>query len=303
MVKLRKKNPTIVEKTCKRVKGFEKLVTKMRQNVAVAGKSQSTFENYIRCLAHMANHFNHLPHELDTEQVEEYLHLLKTLHNTPSESFFKHTVYGLRYVYRMYGLKDKHIALPSIKHPKKLPVVMNDLEIKLMIKTPKQLKHRMILAVLYDCGLRCFELRQVKLADVDFIRKRLHVRQGKGRKDRYLPISDMLIRGLRKYIDIEKPQVWLFNGQPDEYGKPTPYSQTGIQWIVRQARKEADIEKHITTHTFRHTYATNLIEMGTDLPTLRDLLGHAIIETTMIYVHLAQIGRKKPFAPLDKLYS
>lgn len=303
MVKLRKKHLTIVEEASKNVKGFQSLVLKMQQNITVAGKSQSTFGNYIRCLAHMANHFNFLPHELDTEQVEEYLYILKTQHDTPSESFFKHTVYGLRYVYKMYGMKHKHIALPAIKRPKKLPVVMNVDEVKLMLKTPHLLKHRMILAVLYDCGLRCFELRKVKLADLDFVRKALHVRQGKGKKDRYVPLTDMLIRGLKKYIEIEQPHIWLFNGQPDELGMPTPYSQRGIQWIVKQTRKDAGIEKHITTHTFRHSYATHLVEFGTDLPTLRDLLGHAIIETTMVYLHLAQSGQNKPFGPLDKLYS
>ncbi len=276
---------------------------KMKQKMTVSGKAQSTFSNYIRCLAHMANHFTYLPHELDTEQVEDYLYLLKTEHNTPSDSFFKHTVYGLRYVYKMYGLKNKHISLPAIQRPKTLPVVMNDEEVKLMLKTPKLLKHKIILSVLYDCGVRCFELRNIKIADLDFRRKKLHVRMGKGRKDRYLPLTDMLIRGLKKYISAENPQIWLFNGQPDGHGKPTPYSQHGIQWIVRQTRKDTGLEKHITTHTFRHTYATHLIEFGMDLPSLKCLLGHALIETTMIYLHLAQMGRSKPFGPLDRLYA
>ncbi len=181
--------------------------------------------------------------------------------------------------------------------------IMNDEEVKLMLKTPKLLKHKIILSVLYDCGVRCFELRNIKLADLDFRRKKLHVRVGKGRKDRYLPLTDMLIRGLKKYISAENPQIWLFNGQPDEHGKITPYSQHGIQWIVRQTRNDAGLEKHITTHTFRHTYATHLIEFGMDLPRLKCLLGHALIETTMIYLHLAQMGRSEPFGPLDRLYA
>jgi integrase/recombinase XerD len=253
-------------------------------------------------LAHLALHFNCSPEQLDLEQVEEYLHHLKKMQSTPSDSFFKHTVYGLRYVYKMLGLKDKHISLPSIERQKKLPVVMSASEVRLMLKTPKYLKHRIILAMLYDCGLRCFELRKVQLVDVDFDRKMLHVRQGKGKKDRYVPISEHLIRGLKKYISCDHPVTWLFNGQPDADGKPTAYSQRGIQWIVRQTKKEAGLEKSITTHTFRHSYATHLLENGLDLVSIKELLGHSHIETTMLYLHVAQNGRQKPFSPLDILY-
>jgi integrase/recombinase XerD len=99
-------------------------------------------------LAHLALHFNCSPEQLDLEQVEEYLHHLKKMQSTPSDSFFKHTVYGLRYVYKMLGLKVKHISLPSIERQKKLPVVMSASEVRLMLKTPKYLKHRIILAML-----------------------------------------------------------------------------------------------------------------------------------------------------------
>jgi len=253
-------------------------------------------------LAHLALHYNCSPEQLDLEQVEGYLHHLKKLHSTPSDSFFKHTVYGLRYVYRMLGMNDRRISLPQIERQKKLPVVMSAAEVRLMLKTPKYLKHRMILAVLYDCGLRCFELRKVELRDVDFDRKMLHVREGKGRKDRYVPLSEHLIRGLKTYIKVDVPEIWLFNGQPDEAGEVTAYSQRGIQWVVKQTKKEAGLEKPITTHTFRHSYATHLLENGLDLVSIKELLGHSCIETTMLYLHVAKSGRQKPFSPLDKLY-
>lgn len=251
----------------------------------------------------MALHFNYLPHLLDTEQVEEYLYLCKQKHNSPSESFFKHTVYGLRYVYKMYGMKNKHIALPEIERSKKLPVVMNEQEVKRMLKAPKLLKHRLVLGLLYGCGLRSFELCNLKVSDVDVERKMLHIRQGKGRKDRYVPLSSILSRGLQTYLAAEQPQVWLFNGQPDKAGKPTPYSARGIQWIIREARKKTGIEKQITAHSFRHTYATHLLEQGMDIMTLKDCLGHSCIETTLVYLHVARVGRNNAFSPIDKLYS
>lgn len=120
----------------------------------------------------MALHLKGSAEQLDLEEVEGYLHHLKTMHSSPSESFFKHTVYGLRYVYRMLGMQDKRISLPSIKKDKKLPIVMSVEEVKRILKTPKLLKHRLILAMLYDCGLRCFELRQLKLIDLNFDRNR-----------------------------------------------------------------------------------------------------------------------------------
>ena len=199
-------------------------------------------------------------------------------------------------------MKNKHIALPSIEKSKKLPCVMSKNEVRLMLKTPKLLKHRLILGMLYACGLRCFELRNVQLKDVDFDRKILHVRQGKGRKDRYLPLPTMLIRGLKTYIEVDSPILWLFNGNPDKQGKPTAYSQNGIQWIVRQTRKEIGTQKGITTHTFRHSFATHLLEDGLDIYSIKDLLGHAVIENTLVYLHIAKINKKRVFSPLDTLY-
>lgn len=159
--------------------------------------------------------FQCLPTELDADQVNDYLYLLQQEHDTPSDSYFKHTVYGLRYVYRMYGLKDKRIELPSIKRDKTLPVVLRREEVKRLLVAPKLFKHRVLLGLLYGCGLRCFEARNIALADLDFDRRMLHVKKGKGKNDRYVTLSDLLIRGVKKYIESEQLEKWLFNGQPE----------------------------------------------------------------------------------------
>jgi|TARA_B100000408_G_scaffold136716_1_gene127168 integrase len=109
----------------------------------------------------MTLHFNCSPLVLDEEQVLDYLQLLKSQHRTPSDSFFKHTVYGLRYAYRISGMKAMRVILPSIERPHKLPLVLSRSEVKQLLKTPKLLKHRLVLAMLYGCGLRCFELRSL----------------------------------------------------------------------------------------------------------------------------------------------
>lgn len=269
--------------------------------MSVSGKSQSTLTNYSRCLAHMAQHYNTNPILLDEEQVLDYLHYLKQQHKTPSDSFFKHTVYGLRYAYRMEGMRDKRVTLPSIERPKKLPVILSKAEMRQLLMAPKLLKHRLVLGLLYGCGLRCFELRRLLLKDINFDRGAVHIREGKGRKDRYVPLSKHLSRGLHTYIDNEKPHHWLFNGNNAE-GEVVAYSQRGVQWVVREARKAAGLNKDVTAHTLRHTYATHLLEDGLDIVSIKELLGHAHIETTLIYLHVSQMGRQKPFSPLDTLY-
>tara|TARA_R110000737_G_scaffold352737_3_gene400040 strand:- start:17199 stop:17720 length:522 start_codon:yes stop_codon:yes gene_type:complete len=172
----------------------------------LAGKSESTVVNYSRCLSQMALHFGCCLTELDKEQVLDYLQYLKNQKKTPSESYFKHTVYGLRALYKLYGLEDKHFVLPSIEGYKKLPVVLSQQEIKRLISAPKLLKHRILIGLAYDCGLRRGELLNLEVKDIDFDRKMLHVRQGKGRKDRYVPIGDLTLGGLKTYFETENPK-------------------------------------------------------------------------------------------------
>ena len=231
----------------------------------------------------------------------DYLQYLKHSHQTPSESYFKHTVYGLRFAYRVMGIAGHNISLPSIERPKKLPVVLSQAGIKLLLKTPRLLKHRLIIALLYGCGLRRFELLNIKLQDVDLDRGMLHVRQGKGRKDRYVPIGGVLTNGLRTYIESERPYIWLFNGK-DNAGQLKQFSTAGVRWVLKEASKQSGITKHVTSHVLRHTYATHLLEMGLDIMTLKGLLGHVDIHTTLIYLHVAQLDKERGFDPIDRLY-
>ena len=289
-----------------KVNGFGDLVDRFQKKLSVLGRSESTFKNYTRHLAKMALHFDCLPTELDDDQIQDYLYLLQQEHNTPSESYFKHTVYGLRMVCKVEGLKFSDLGLPSIKRPNKLPVVLSKQEVWSLLKAPDLLKHRVLIGLLYGCGLRCLEVRSIRLCDLDFDRKVLHVVQGKGKKDRMVPLSDHMIRALNKYIDAERPIDWLFNGQPEANRKggdfDSRYSQKGVQWAVKSAAKKAGIIKHVNVHTLRHTFATHLLEDGLDIMTLKDLLGHECIDTTLVYLHIAQSGHLKPFSPLDTLF-
>lgn len=299
---------TLVAQACAQVPGFEALYDQMVKHLSITGKSESTLKNYAHHVAKIALHFGVLPTELDEDQINDYLYMVQQQHQTPSESYFKFTVYGLRFAFRVSGHEELRLGLPGIKRDKRLPVVLSRQEVKRLLKAPKLLKHRVLLALLYGCGLRCFEVRNLRLNDLDFDRKMLLVRQGKGKKSRYLPLSEHLIRGLKTYIYAEKPQQWLFSGKQEVQGRSggafdSRYSQRGVQWAVKQARKAAEINKEMTVHTLRHTYATHLLEEGLDIMTIKDLLGHSCIDTTLVYLHVAQSGRVKPFSPLDRLYS
>lgn len=254
----------------------------------------------------MALHFGKIPTELDVEQVQEYLFMLQKRSKTPSQTYFKHTVYGLRFMLKSEGLPYEFLHLPSIKHQKKLPTVFSKEEVWRLLRNCQLLKHKILIGLLYGCGLRCMEVRSVRLQDLDFERQQLKVVQGKGKKDRYVPLSKHLIRGLKVYIEAEKPKTYLFNGQPVARAGgdfDSRYSQRGVQWAVKQASKAAGITKDVCVHTLRHTFATHLLEDGLDIITLKNLLGHENIETTMEYLHIAQLDTQKAFSPLDTLFA
>ena len=288
------------------VPGFEDLLNRFERNISVLGRSKSTFENYARHVASISLYFGKIPTQLDPEQVQDYLYFVQKKSKTPSQSYFKHTVYGLRSLLKSEGLPYEFLHLPSIKHEKKLPVVLSKEEVWRMLQKAKLLKHKILIGLLYGCGLRCMEVRNVRIQDLDFDRKQLKVVQGKGKKDRYVPLSEHLIRGLKKYIESEKPTDWIFNGQPlpNRAGGDfdSRYSQRGVQWAIKQASALAGIKKEVCVHTLRHSYATHLLEDGLDIVSLKNLLGHENIETTMEYLQIAQLASQKVFSPLDTLF-
>jgi integrase/recombinase XerD len=243
------------------------------------------------------------PEVLDNEQINDYLFHCQNLHKTPSESFFKHTVFGLRAIYKVLGMEQKRIALPQIKKQKDLPIVLNKQEVRELLKAPKYLKHRLILGMLYGCGLRSYELCGLLQSDVDFNRKTVFIRKKKGKTDRYVPLSGLLIRGLTCYLKTESPVKYLFNSQVTKDGTAQPISVRAIQWVLKESRAKVNTKKKFTAHTLRHSYATHLLEDGVNIISLKELLGHAHIETTMIYLHVANSGSSKKYSPLDTLYT
>jgi len=295
----------VVTRAIREVEGFEGVYVRFQRNISLLGRSSLTFENYVRHLAAMSLHFGRTPLELEQDDVQEYLYELQQRSKTPSQTYFKHTIFGLRFLLKSEGLPYDYLLLPAIRKEQKLPTVLSKQEVWRMLHASKYLKHRMLTGILYGCGLRCMEVCNVRVKDLDFDRKMLHVVQGKGRKDRYVPLSEHLIRGLKVYIKAEHPVEWLFNGQPTQCADGTldyRYSKRGVQWVVKQMAKQAGILKDVHAHTLRHTYATHLLEDGLDILTVKEMMGHVRIETTMEYLHIARIDPCRAFSPLDTLF-
>lgn len=266
--------------------------------MAIQGRSKSTLFNYSRRIAVISLHFGKLPQQISDDEINEYLTSLALDAKSPSRSSFKHMVYGLRYYFRHIGDNKRAIGLPSLKKDTRLPVILNRSELKMLFTAPKLLKHRIILTLIYSAGLRSQEVINLKISDIDFERKTIHIRQSKYKKDRIVPLSDYIAKGVKKYLSVENPHIWLFNGkEPD--GR---YSVKGLSWVMREALKKTGISKDVNLHSLRHSYATHLLEEGVNIVTLKELLGHAQIQTTMIYLHVAQLEIKKAHSPLDSLY-
>lgn len=297
---------SLVDRAIQTVEGFADFYYRFSRNLSIEGRSKKTLMGYGRHIAAISLHYGRIPLKLTAEEVKDYLYELQNRSKTSSESYFKHTVYGLRYLLKSESLPYSHLQLPAIKKDKKLPVVLSKEEAWRMLFSLESHKDRILIGFIYGCGLRNAEVCNVRLQDVDFDREILHVVQGKGGKDRYVPLSKHLIRGLKIYIESEKPQEWLFHRKSikrnGKYVEISQHSHGSILWIVKKAAKQAKIRKNVNTHTLRHTFATHLIEDGLDIVSIKELLGHVCIATTMEYLHVTRINPKRAFSPLDTLF-
>lgn len=295
---MKNKRPKIVDDALQTIEGFGRVFKVIHQNTVLQGKSLSTFNNYLRTIALISLHFGQLPENISDDELNGYLTGLALNPKSPSRSTFKHMVYGLRYYFRHIGQNKRAINLPSLKKDNKLPVILNQSELKALFKAPKLLKHRVMLALIYSAGLRSQEVCRLNISDIDFERKTIHIRQSKYKKDRIVPLSEYMAKGLKKYLASEHPHIWLFNGREQD----GQYSKNGVAWVMRHALKESGIAKNVNLHSLRHSYATHLLEDGVNIVVIKELLGHATIATTMVYLHVAQLPHTQPYSPLDTLY-
>ncbi len=178
-----------------------------------------------------------------------------------------------------------------------MPNVLSKEEVKLILNAHSNLKHKMMLSLIYSCGLRCGELLALQPVHIDSKRKIVLLKNAKGKKDRIAPLSLKILEMLREYYTLFKPEKYLFEGQI----KGEPYNDRSLQQVLKQALKKTKITKPVTLHWLRHSYATHLLESGTDLRYIQELLGHSSSKTTEIYTHVSTKSLEQIKSPFDDL--
>lgn len=220
------------------------------------------------------------------------------LKNKLSASYQNQMVNAVKLFFRQVEKRSMDIELiHRPKREKKLPNVLSKEEIKAILEAHGNLKHRIMLSLIYACGLRRSELLKLKPKDVDSKRGVLLIKQAKGKKDRIAPISIKIIELLRNYYKTYKPKIWLFEGQQ----KGEQYSDKSLENVLKQALQKANIKKPVSLHWLRHSYATHLLESGTDLRYIQELLGHNSSRTTEIYTHVSTKNLQNIKSPFDDL--
>jgi integrase/recombinase XerD len=191
----------LIERAKQEVPDFKEHYAKFEEQVTIGGYSSSTLFNYSRAVAKVSLHFNKSLLDLDPDEVNQWLFLLAK-EKKASSTYFKHTIYGLRFFYRLYDLEDRVLKLPTVKNDRKLPIVLSGKELRRLFKTPQRLKQRVLfsLTLTYSAGLRVSEVCNLKINDIDSDRMQIRVMKSKGKSDRYVPLSNYVLVGLRKYI-------------------------------------------------------------------------------------------------------
>ena len=273
------------------------LLNKAKSKLYIRNYSPRTIASYISSLNNFAEWLiQEKVNQVTDKEVEKYLYHLKKNRNR-SISGMKQTVASLKILFTDILKKEIPDSLNiRFRKEEKIPVVLLEEEVAAVIKVVNNLKHKVILMTIYSAGLRLSECLALTVADMDFDRNQIRIRQGKGKKDRQTVLSRTLLSEMKDYLIKFCPKIFLFEGQ-----KGGRYSASSVQAIMKRAVKKSGIKKHATVHTLRHSFATHLLENGTDIRFIQELLGHKRLETTQIYTHISKIAFDRIKSPLDRL--
>lgn len=277
----------------------QKWLTLFEQKLTIQRYSQATIANYKSCVAQfltLASKKFAQPQDISVSDIEKYVFWLVEKKKIGS-SFQRMTVASIEKLYALaiqQSLSLKHLYPKRKAHP--LPEYLNKSEIKRMLEVENNIKHICIIELLYSGGLRLSELLNLKISDIDSSSMIIHIHMAKGKKDRKVMLSEVLLNHLRQYYKTWNPSDFLFEGQHG--GR---YSERSVQAVVRDTAKKAGIKKSVSPHTLRHSFATHLLENGTDIRYIQELLGHQSVQTTEIYTHIVDISKSKIKSPLDLL--
>ena len=255
--------------------------------------ANNTIKVYVCCFERFINYFSEDLDTLTVQDIRTYLRYLAD--QDSSNSYINQAINSIKFYFEVVlGMPHAYYDVERPRKQTKLPVVLSKEEVKRMLAGTKNLKHKCIIGLLYSSGMRRSELLDLKLDAIDSSRMVIHIKDAKGNKDRYTLLSSTILEDLRRYFKAYRPDNYLF-----ESPKKTSYSGSSVGIIVRDAGRRAKITKRVTAHTLRHSFATHLLEAGTDIRYIQMLLGHNSTRTTEIYTHIARNSFETIKNPLD----
>jgi len=265
-------------------------LTRNLQDLQLRGMSPSTQDNYVRAVRKISEHYDKLPDQITEDEIREYFLYLKNVKKY-GRSASTLAMCGLKFFYT-YTLKRDWPTLTLIRapHEQKLPIVLSQNEVRRVLSSIRIFRHRACLSTIYACGLRLSEATHIQIGDIDSHHMVLHVKHGKGAKDRFVPLPKATLLMLRRFWLTHKNKRWLFPapGRGGTHMSTTtePLPITSVQIVFKAAVRECGIHKKASVHTLRHSYATHLLEKGVNLRLIQEYLGHKSPKTTAIYTHL-----------------
>ena len=271
---------------------------RMTEDMQVRNFSPHTQNSYVQQVSLFARHFNKSPEIMGREEIRSYqVYLTNEKKLAPSSILI--AVSALRFLYKVTLHRDWCFEdiIPAPKKPQTLPIVLSPEEVLQFLSCVQSIKHRTILTTCYAAGLRVSEATRLKVADIDSERMVIRVEQGKGQKDRYVMLSPKLLEVLRAWWPVHKPKQWLFPGDRVD----SCISSDAVELACQKAHRHCGIAKPVTPHSLRHSFATHLIESGTDVRTIQLLLGHRSLATTARYLRIATSKVCSTASPLDLL--
>jgi integrase/recombinase XerD len=263
---------------------------RMLEDLQLRGMAERTQEMYVRAVRQLAQHCNKSPEQITEEELRQYfLHLKNVKHYSRSATTI--ALCGIKFFFE-HTLKRQWTTLTFVRPPreKKLPVILSLEEVRRVLRCLRLLSYRVCLSTIYSCGLRLQEGTRLQIPDIDSARMVLHIRHGKGGKDRYVPLPQRTLELLRQYWVTHRNPVLIFpapgRGRNDVSTAPEPMPKSSLQEAFREALKQSGLHKQASVHTLRHSWATHLLEAGVHLRLMQEYLGHNSPTTTSIYTHL-----------------
>lgn len=274
----------------------EEFLKKLEIELKISKNSEYTLRNYLRSNIELLDFTHKNPEEITEEDIKSFM--VNNLQNSSSSSVIVF-LSAIKYAYSNIIKKEITHGIKRPKRERKLPSVLTKEEVRKLFNSLINKKSKLIISLMYACGFRVSELVNLKLENLDFDEKIGHIKQAKGKKDRIFNIPNFLVDDLKERVNFQKEfnQVYVFSGPKGKL------SSRNIQKIVSNAAKKAGIMKDVHCHTLRHSFATHLLENGTDIRHIQTLLGHSSIATTELYTHISREELKKIKSPIDELMS